>query len=127
MYVNALMDHPKNLPKHGKRKSIQALINYMDRNHSQQFAEVYAELCEITHYGSYAMWASFSSRDDLGPFGGFSWSSAPAWKGERQGLVACAQTLEVAKAMESALHNLGATCLRGLNPPKNLDDAPKRA
>jgi hypothetical protein len=117
-YVAALMDHPKNLPKNVKRLSIQALVNYMDSRHSEQFGVVYADLCEITHFGSFAVWSPFQLKDDPAAPGRLSWASGPRWKDERQGLIACAQTVELADAMEQAIKNLGAACIR------EMDSAP---
>jgi hypothetical protein len=116
-YVHALMDHPRNLPRQIKRKSIQALVNYMDIKHSKQLGLVYAELCEITHYGSLAMWTSFNADDELRQSPGFTWASGPVWRGERQGIIACAWTVEIGNAMADAIHNLGASCIRELRPP----------
>lgn len=37
------------------RKSIRALVNYMDARHTDQFAVVDAELCEMAHFGTLAL------------------------------------------------------------------------
>lgn len=56
-YVEALARHPRELGKDGpKRKNIQALISYA-KEHVPGMKAVYAELSEVTHFGSKAMWA----------------------------------------------------------------------
>jgi hypothetical protein len=106
-YVNALTDRPRDLPRNIKRKTPQALVNYMSK-HARHFGEVYAELCEITHYGSTAMWSTI--RPDKADPGHITWSSKPDWRDERQALIACAQTLELVDAMQTALKALGHAC-----------------
>lgn len=104
-YVDALTDRPRNRkPGVPRRKSPQALVNYMDNHHSTQFGHVYAELCEATHFGSVAMWTSHRYDDESETA---SWSSAPAWRSDQQLYIACAQTLELSAAMDQGLTRLG--------------------
>lgn len=124
-YVAAVMEHPRDRPKGVKRKSIQALVNYMDSNHSHQFGAVYADLCEITHYGSFA-WATPFRASTEGPSGSINlnWHSGPRWKDERQGLVACALTLELADAMHQALAALGQRCIQQVRALQSDESSP---
>jgi hypothetical protein len=102
-YVSLLTARPSELPKGGpKRKSIQALINYASK-HASGMKAVYAELSEATHFGAIAMWASHEIVDEDSSGAQTSWASYPRWRSEEQALVACAQTLELADAMESLL------------------------
>jgi hypothetical protein len=102
-YVSSLTVRSRELPKDApKRKSIQALISHAT-GVAPGFKEVYADLCEGTHFGSIAMWAphSSSASDAPGVAANLSWSSAPHWKNDRDALVSCAQLLELANAMEA--------------------------
>ena len=104
-YVSSLTVRARELPKDGpKRKSIQALISHAEK-FAPGFKEVYADLCEGTHFGSIAMWTphSTSDSDTPGVAANWSWSSAPHWKNDRDALVSCAQMLELANAMEAYL------------------------
>lgn len=124
-YVAALMEEPRHLPKNVKRKGIQALIAHMDKRYSNQFKTVYADLCEITHYGSFA-WATpfrLASETDESVSGRFTWASGPRWRDERQGLIACAQTLELAAAMSAGLTRLGRVCA-ARSPDRGLEKPP---
>ena len=105
-YVMALIEHPGNAAPNGpKRKSIQALINHMDNNYAEQFKLVYAELSEMTHYGSSAIWNPYTAVDGEEAYN-VTWASPPRWKDERQMYVACAQLLELSSAMDTALLRL---------------------
>jgi hypothetical protein len=102
-YISLLTARPSELPKDGpKRKSIQALINYATQQASGMKA-VYAELSEATHFGAIAMWASHDVVDEDASGARTTWTSYPRWGSEEQALVACAQTLELADAMEGLL------------------------
>lgn len=99
-YVTALL-RPERDRKPGapKRKTPQALIDYIDKHYNGQFKVVYAELSELTHFGSLAVWQSHVY------LGGrqVRWSSRPAWRDQHTLYIACAQALELATEMESAL------------------------
>lgn len=80
------------------------------------FAAVYAELCEITHFGSLALW---HPHRDTGR-GTVEWMSAPRWSREIEPLVACAQLAELSHAGVSYLHNfLGAHVI---HQPETVND-----
>jgi hypothetical protein len=107
-YVTALLRPEKErTPGEPKRKSVQALINYMDKNYSTQFKAVYAELSELCHFGSTAVWQShvIVNDDERNAI----WSSRPAWRSQRTLYVACAQVLELGDAMAQALVALAET------------------
>jgi hypothetical protein len=98
-YVNALTSRPKEQPKGAPaRKSIQALISYAS-SHAPGMKLVYSELSEATHFGSTAMWAAHSIEGDEESMT-TSWTSYPRWRSEDQALIACAQILELAEAMD---------------------------
>jgi hypothetical protein len=88
---------PEGVPR---RKTVKALIDHAAK-HFPGMTHFYRELSEGTHFGSVAMWAPLSLEDK--DTRRFSYSSGPRWKDEQQALVACAQTLEMAAAMEFAL------------------------
>lgn len=107
-YIDVLTSRASELPKQGpKRKSIQALINYASR-HAPGMKAVYAELSEATHFGAIAMWASHSIEGDDESGYRTSWTSYPRWRDDEQAMVACAQTLELAEAMEHFLRRFAA-------------------
>jgi hypothetical protein len=109
-YVDAMARHPSDLkPGMPKRKSIQALVGYMDRKYSTQFGLVYADLCEITHYGSTAMWNSHRIVSEEQRQ--LMWTSTPAWRSQRDQYIACAELLELSEEMEAALAGLAKTYL----------------
>jgi len=106
-YARVISTRPDQRSKGGpKRRSMQYLVNYMDKNHADQFGAVWKELCEATHYGAVAWALPFTTSDDEDR--DFEWRSRPHWKNDRDALIACAQTLECADTMETALNNLGA-------------------
>jgi hypothetical protein len=110
-YAGAIIVHPRHEPT-VRRKNMQELIDWSKRRrHAEQFKEVYAELCEGTHYGSTAWGFPFDFAEDRAADSP-SWRSSPRWTSKRQALTACAWTLEIAEAMESALNNLAGRCLR---------------
>jgi hypothetical protein len=107
-YVEVLTARASELPKNGpKRKSIQALINYASR-HAPGMKGVYADLSEATHFGAIAMWVSHTIEGDDESGYRTSWTSYPRWRDDEQAMVACAQTLELAEAMEYFLHRFAA-------------------
>jgi hypothetical protein len=110
-YIEVLSVRAKELPRGGpQRKSIKALINYASK-HAPGLKDVYAELSEVTHVGSIALWASHRVEGKDEAFLHTSWSSAPRWRNDEQALVACAQTLELAEAMVTYLHNFAGRYL----------------
>ena len=109
-YINALTQRPSE-PDAPKRKSMQALISYAAKEATGMKA-VYADLSEATHFGAVAMWASMKPEQDEAR--SFSWSSYPRWRDD-QGLIACAQVLELADAMEMQLRRFAVEHL-GVEP-----------
>lgn len=107
-YVRALLRPEKEWkPGEPKRKNIQALIDYMDKHYSTQFKPVYAELSELCHFGSTAVWQSHVIVSDEERKA--VWRSRPAWRSRRTLYVACAQALELGGAMAESLVALAAT------------------
>lgn len=64
---------------------------------------MYDDLCEITHFGSVALWQPHVLGDDERTV---QWQSAPGWRGDREPLVACAQLKELSGAAVIYLHNV---------------------
>lgn len=107
-FVTALLRPEKEWkPGEPRRKNIQSLISYMDKNYSTQFKAVYAELSELCHFGSTAVWQSHVIVNDDERKS--VWSSQPAWRSQRTLYVACAQLLELGDAMAQALVALAET------------------
>jgi hypothetical protein len=118
-YVEVLTTRASELPKDGpKRKSIQALISYAS-SQATGMKLVYSELSEATHFGAVAMWAAFAIEGDDDDSLTTTWTSYPRWRSEQQALIACAQTLELAGAMESLLSKFFH---RHVEPLRNLAD-----
>ena len=105
-YVNVLAARPRE-QRGGKRKSLQALIHYASTQ-APGMKEVYAELSEATHFGAIAMWAAHYIEGDETSGYRTSWTSYPRWRNEEQALIACAQTLELARAAENLLRVFAA-------------------
>src|SRR5205807_1791231 len=90
-YVTALLrPETERKPGEPKRKNIQSLIDFMDKHYSTQFKAVYAELSELCHFGSTAVWQSHVIVSDQERKA--VWSSRPAWRSQR--------TLYVAQVLE---------------------------
>ena len=68
-------------PGEPRRKSIQTLVNHMDKKYASQFKHVYASLSELTHFGSTAVWSAHSVVDDEQHK--TVWSSHPRWRDDR--------------------------------------------
>jgi len=68
-------------------------------------------MCEMTHFGTSALWSSHSVMNDNGKVT-FSWSSVPKWKNEKDAIVCCALLLELTQGMRGALIALGKTLIR---------------
>lgn len=104
-YVAVLTQRERDKPAGSpRRKSIQTLVNHVKKHYAAQFGNVYAELSEIAHFGTVALWTAHRVEDDEGAT---SWTSVPRWRDESQLLVACAQLLELREAMSDALGRLG--------------------
>jgi hypothetical protein len=107
-YVTALLRPEKEWkPGEAKRKNIQSLIDHMEKYYSTQFKVVYAELSELCHFGSTAVWQSHVIVNEQEHKA--VWSSQPAWRSQSTLYVACAQTLELGEAMAQALVALAET------------------
>lgn len=112
-YVKVLATPPADKkPGEANRKSMQKLVNHMDSRYTDQFGVVYSDMCEMTHFGTSALWSSHdvAERDD-GTVS-MSWSSVPGWKYESDALVCCALLLELTSGMTTALNHLGETLMR---------------
>jgi hypothetical protein len=101
-YIEALLDRPneqrKNVPN---RLKVGKLVAHAIK-HAPGFKDAYDELTDFTHFGSTAMWSSFSPTS-----GGYAWRSAPHWRSEEQALIAAALTLEVSDASHTWLKDFG--------------------
>lgn len=106
-YIGAISDRPDERTKNApKRKSIQAQISHASKQ-APGMKAVYADLSEMTHFGSAALWSPFTAvpREESGA--GFEWSSAARWKHPEDALIACALTLELAEAASAFLQRFG--------------------
>lgn len=104
-YFDTVVRDPQDLePGMLKHRSTQSLINHMDSMYSLQFKPVYAQLCDMSHFGATAVWNShrLESQEEFRT----SWSSSPRWRSDQECLVACAQLLELSEEMEQALKSL---------------------
>jgi len=116
-YVNSLLSRLRDLPEQApKRKSVQTLLNHAAPV-APGFKMVYSELCEGTHFGTVALWTSHSvvESDDEDSAGTWSWQSAPHWRADKDMLIACAQLLELADAMEAYLEIFGDKFLAAMS------------
>jgi hypothetical protein len=99
-YVDRIMLRRDEQPPELKRPTIEKMMNHIAPE-APGFARVYAELCEITHFGSIALWQPHEFTED----NRVEWRSEPRWSNERQPLVACAQLKEMSEAATTYLHN----------------------
>jgi hypothetical protein len=126
-----LIDHPEEVPAWSvperelpegapRRRTTGSLI---DRavTEASQFKAVYRELSEIAHFGYVAMWTPHSALSEEDGTKRALWTSTPRWRSEKQALIACAQTLELAEAMERYLQRFAE---RHLSTPKGQSTAP---
>jgi len=89
-----------------KVATTQKLVQHMDKQYSTQFHAIHAELCDMSHFGSLAVWNAHRIDPELQEERRTEWSSKPAWKLDRECLIACAQLLELSDEMERALNAL---------------------
>jgi hypothetical protein len=117
-YVDTLTVRAGELQKGGRqRKKLQALIAHVSKQ-APGLKHVYAELSEATHFGSAALWMSHSVlRDGDAGARRAIWTSNPNWRDEKQALIACALTLELAEAMQTALNNFAVRHIKPLLRP----------
>jgi hypothetical protein len=104
-YFDTVVRDPQDLQAGMLRhRSTQALINHMDSTYSTQFKLVYAQLCDMSHFGATAVWNAhrIESEEEMRT----SWSSAPRWRSDEECLIACAQLLELSEEMERSLKAL---------------------
>jgi hypothetical protein len=104
-YFDTVVRDPQDLePGMLRHRSRQALINHMDSKYSMQFKLVYAQLCDMSHFGATAVWNAhrIESEEEMRT----SWSSAPRWRSDEECLIACAQLLELSDEMEHSLRAL---------------------
>lgn len=99
-YVERILERRGEQPKELKRLPIKKLIDHITPS-APGFGLVYDELCEITHFGSVAMWQPHSITGE----GRLLWGSAPRWSNDREPLIACAQLKELSSAAVAYLHN----------------------
>ena len=99
-YVERITERRGEQPKELRRLPIKALIDHIAPQ-APGFSNVYDELCEITHFGSVALWQPHVAGEDRT----VRWQSEPRWKDDREGLIACAQLKELSEAARIYLHN----------------------
>jgi hypothetical protein len=99
-YVERVAKPRGGQPKQLKRPRIETLIDHIAPD-APGFARIYDQLCEITHFGSLALWHPHSIGDDQT----VRWRSAPQWRNDRESLIACAQLKEMSDAAATYLHN----------------------
>jgi uncharacterized protein (DUF2461 family) len=88
---------------------------------ASQFKAVYRDLSEIAHFGHVAMWTPHSALPEEEGTKRALWTSTPRWRSEKQALIACAQTLELAEAMKRYLQGFAE---RHLSAPKGQSTDP---
>lgn len=104
-YVEAAVQDPRDdTADTPKRKTFQGLINHMDSNYSSQFKHVYAELSDLAHFGSRAVWNAWQPVDE--ETRSATWTSTPRWRDQRDLYIACASLLELSAEMEIVLKRL---------------------
>lgn len=104
-YFDTVVRDPQDLqPGMLKRVSTQALIHHMDSKYSTQFKLVYADLCDMSHFGATAVWNAHRMESEEGRR--TTWSSSPRWRSNDECLIACAQLLELSEEMERSLRAL---------------------
>lgn len=99
-YVERITERRGDQPKELRRLPIKALIDHIAPE-APGFASVYDELCEITHYGSVALWQPHVLNGERT----VQWRSEPRWRRDREALIACAQLTELSAAAVTYLHN----------------------
>jgi hypothetical protein len=114
-YIDVLTVRAKDIPKGKKQRlSIQKLVAHAFKR-APGLKHVYAELSEITHFGSVAMWTPH--RVTNAETHEIAWSNHPCWRDEEQALIACAQTIEISEAINFRLSEfLDEHCREGGSP-----------
>lgn len=107
-YFETVVRDPQDLqPGMLKHRSTQSLINHMDSKYSTQFKPVYADLCDMSHFGAKAVWNAHRIESEKERR--TTWSSSPRWRSDDECLIACAQLLELSEEMERSLKALVQT------------------
>lgn len=106
-YVERITERRGDQPKDLKRLPIRTLIDHITPS-APGFGPVYDELCEITHFGSLALWQPHAITGDAT----LMWGSPPRWSNGREPLIACAQLKELSAAAVIYLHNFAGRHLR---------------
>ncbi len=109
-YVARITERRGNQPKELRRLQVKELIDHISPQ-AQGFSHVYDEHCEITHFGSVALWQPHVLGDDRT----VRWQSEPRWRDDREALIACAQFKELSDAAKIYLHNFAGRHV--LEPP----------
>lgn len=87
-----------------KRVSIGKLLKHSEKRFAQMRG-VYAQLCDVTHFGSIAFWWAFSIKPDADKRT-LQWRSSPVWRDEGQALIACGQLMELSEIIPVLLGEL---------------------
>ena len=99
-YLDRITERRGDQPKELKRLPITVLIDHIEPS-APGFRHVYDDLCEMTHFGSVALWQPHVMANVTT----VHWRSEPRWKNEREPLIACAQLGEMSAAAVTYLHN----------------------
>ncbi len=114
-YVNALTD--RRPATKVKRRSIGALITAVTR-YAPGIKHVYDELSEGTHFGSVAMWASWTHKPDTE--GTVTYASYPRWRDPDRGpLVIAGWLIELGEALAETVES---TVAQYLEPDDEHDE-----
>ncbi len=102
VYIERLQRKRKDL--HRKRIQSRQLIEHVS-GRITGLDVVYAELSEMSHFGSAAFWNAFrlDEDSDSDPSRSFGWTSFPRFKDEQQALIACGWIWELAEVSRHVL------------------------
>ena len=105
-YMQTVMNSPQNLPEGALgQRSTQAIIAAVGRE-APGFKHVWDELCDMTHFGSLAIWNAWKLDPDPTEPGNVSYTTYPRWKEETDPLLACGWLMELSDALIATLEGM---------------------
>lgn len=103
-YIDRIMRPKSEQPKEMKPPAI-AVMRAHFATEAPGFDAVYADLCEITHFGSKSFAHSHLILDDGANNEVIEWAAVPRWRADQEPLIACAQLQELRDVSITLLHN----------------------
>jgi hypothetical protein len=103
-YMDQVLRPKSELPKAMKPPAIVVMREHFAAD-APGFDAVYADLCEVTHFGSKSFAHPHQFVDEGANEQAIQWAAVPRWRSNQEPLIACAQLQELRDAGVTLLHN----------------------